>query len=163
MRTILLILALTSFVSVSILPAHDDGTEHNHDHSHEAHHHSAPNGGTLVEIGDHSGNLEFKFNSKKGLLKVWLLDGCAENYVRSDQKDFSIQLISRHLDGDFEEPMLTLKMKAKANLLTGETVGNTALFQVKDKRLKNAKRIKGMIPELIYKGAKFKQLYFDLE
>lgn len=163
MRLFLLTLILISFSLVSPVFSHDDGSEHNHDHSHEAHHHTAPNGGTLVEIGDHSGNLEFKFNRKKGLLKVWLLDGCAENYVRSDQKEFAIQLISRHLDGEHEQSMLTLKLKAKANLLTGETLGDTSLFQIKDKRLKNAKRIKGMVPELIYKDATFKQLYFDLE
>jgi len=129
--------------------------KHSHgDHGH-GHVHTAPHGGTLVEIGQHAFNLEFVRDPAKGLLTAYVLDGHAENFVRLPIPSFSV---AAELGGKTE----TLVLSAVANSQTGEKVGDTSQFEVTADFLKSPGALKGAVPNLEIRGQKFESIQFTL-
>ncbi|MEO5960363.1 MAG: hypothetical protein ABIR80_14710 [Opitutaceae bacterium] len=116
------------------------------------HHHSAPHGGTLVELGEHAYSLEFVRDSNAGTLTVYALDGHAENFIRLSA--LAIQLVA--MPGGKYTP---ISLKAVANSATGETVGNTSQFEAQADWLKTAGEFAGIVT-LEIKGTKFEQVPF---
>tara|TARA_R110002126_G_scaffold60156_6_gene156911 strand:- start:3706 stop:4290 length:585 start_codon:yes stop_codon:yes gene_type:complete len=138
---------------------------HGHDHDHE-HEHEAPGigeahqpqhvGGFLVAASDHVANVEIVPNFEKGEMQVFLYDGCVEKSVRSEQAEIPITL--QLADGPREFVAM-----AQANELTGETVGDTSEFLVKDDALKGAKHVTGTIQEVHFLGARYTNLAFNTD
>ena len=61
---------------------------------HSGHHvHTAPHGGQLVEIGKHGSgyNLELVLH-EDGFLKIYVLDSCAENFLRIPASSIDIEV-----------------------------------------------------------------------
>lgn len=85
------------------------------------HAHRAPHGGSLVEVGHHEFNLEFMADHENGMLRCFVLDAHAENFVRISQPVIFLQV------GHGERVALA----AVADRRTGETVGNTSEFSGK--------------------------------
>lgn len=116
----------------------------------DSHGHVAPHGGVLVELGDHFGFLEFVLDAEAGTLTAYVLDGGAEQAVRIAQP--AIRLM-------FEKPASlisqTLAMAGKANVLTGETVGDTSQFELKHEALKGQTVLNARVVELSVKGQTF--------
>jgi hypothetical protein len=128
---------------------------HNHaDHDHAKHFHTAPHGGTLVEIGEHAYNLELLRDPATGKLTAWVLDGHAENFVRI--KAPSIELVA--MPGGKFTP---LSLKGVANPATGETATDTSQFEVQADWLKTAGEFAGIFTIEI-KGTKFEKVAFSL-
>lgn len=119
--------------------------DHEHDHGH-GHVHVAPHGGTLVELGDHQFNLELLLNRQTGELQVFVLDAHAENFVRVDWPALELSIAR---DGAGQEPVV---LSAVADVLTGETVGNTATFAVEAAWLRTAVAVVGTVPPLTVRG-----------
>jgi len=123
-------------------PADDDG-----------HAHDAPHGGVLVELGDHFGFLEVVLDAEAGSLTAYVLDGGAEQAVRIAQPSISFT---------FETPQAiasqTLVLTAKANVLTGETVGDTSEFSIIHSAFKGQTMLSARVGELTVKGQTFKDL-----
>jgi hypothetical protein len=123
------------------------------------HHHVAPNGGILIPLGDHSGNIELLFQPETGKVRIWLLDGCAENYIRSAQKE--IQLVVRRQEvtlgvtGAVDDRVIRLPLAAIGNRLTGETVGNTSEFGAVIDSLKGVKKFTGFFDKVEFRGFEF--------
>jgi hypothetical protein len=115
------------------------------------HVHTAPHGGTLIEVGDHAYNLELLRDSASGKLTVWVLDGHAENFVRI--KAATIEAAAA-VGGEKK----TLSLKAVANAATGETVGDTSQFEVQADWLKGAAPIEVTVPSVEIKGRRFERL-----
>ena len=126
-----------------------------HDHAAPANHaHTAPRGGTLVEIGDHAYNIELLRDPAAGKLTAWILDAHAENYVRV--KATVIALVAMP-GGKFTPLTLT----AVANPATGETVGDTSQFEVQADWLKTAGAFAGILTVEI-KGTTFAKVEYSL-
>jgi hypothetical protein len=86
-----------------------------------AHAHAAPNGGKLIELGEHFANLELLYEPATGLVRVLVLDAHAERYVRSGTGELVLDL---HAPAGVE-----LRLVGVASTLTGETSGDTARFE----------------------------------
>lgn len=112
------------------------------------HVHTAPHGGTLVEVGDHAYNLELVRDGIAGKITVYVLDGHAENFVRIAAP--SIDLVA-FVRGERR----ALSLQAVANPATGETVGNTAQFEARADWLKSTAEFPGQIDSLDIRGTKF--------
>lgn len=125
--------------------------QHNHSHSHDHHHHhEAPHGGTLISLGDHEAHLELVLDAATGEMTGYVLDAEAEKALRSPDKELKLQVYGRDV-----KTTTALVMKAVANPLTGETVGNTSQFQVKHDVLKGKKQFTVYVESITIRGAKF--------
>jgi hypothetical protein len=125
-----------------------------HGHSHGGHAHAAPHGGTLVELGDHEYNLELVLDAAAGKLKAYVLDGHAENFVRIQADAFTVKAKV----SDREE---TLEFRAVANEATGETVGDTSVFEVQADWLKDTPAFDGVLQQLLVKGRVYQLIKFQ--
>lgn len=118
------------------------------DHAHEA-----PHGGTLVELGNHFAYLELVLDAEAWSLTVYVLDAEAEQAVRITQPTIGVTF-------DAPERMTgqAFTLEAKANVLTGETVGDTSQFGVTDAALKGISVNGARIREVTVKGQTFRDL-----
>ena len=118
------------------------------------HVHTAPHGGTLVELGEHAYAVELLRDRTAGKLMVWILDAHAENFVRI--KSPTIELVA--MPGGKFTP---LSLAAVANAATGETVGDTSQFEVQADWLKTADDFAGIITVEI-RGTKFEKVGYEI-
>jgi hypothetical protein len=123
-------------------------------HNHGGHAHTAPHGGTLVELGDHAYNVELLRDPAAGKLTAWILDAHAENFVRIASP--AIEVVA--MPGGKFTP---LSLAAVANPATGETVGNTSQFEVQADWLKTSGPFTGIVTVEI-RGTKFEKVGFAL-
>lgn len=136
---------LLVFAAVFLLPACSK-----HDASHAAHQHTAPHGGTLVELGEHAYSVEFLRDRAAGKLTVWVLDGHAEKFVRITSP--ALELIA--MPGGKYTP---LSLQAVANDATGEKIGDTSQFEAQADWLKTADEFAGILTIEI-RGKKYEQV-----
>lgn len=131
---------------------HDHDEHKDHDHDKDGHDHGHENdarfGGKMNEIGDHFAWAEALVDDEDGTLTIWMWDAHVENPMRL--KAASLTLKTKLGGKDVE-----LKLAARADELTGETVGNTQQFMVEDARLKGIKSLDGVIVKLEAKGSTF--------
>jgi hypothetical protein len=124
------------------------------DHAHGHHHHTAPHGGTLVELGEHQFNLEFVRDATAGTLTAYVLDGHAENFIR-------LPLPAIPLTAMVNGMPQPLALTATASTATGETVGDTSQFVGQADWLKTATSFDVVIPALDIRGAMFADVKFN--
>ena len=128
------------------------GCGDSHDHAGEkpggGHDHTAPHGGTLIELGKHEFNLELVLDAANGVLNAYVLDGHAEKFVRIAMPSFEIIVKA----GDKAE---TLKFTPVANPATGETADNTSQYQARSDLLKTATSFEGVLKEINIRGISF--------
>ncbi len=143
--------SLGALVILSLLVA-GCGGQHEHTHDHAAGHvHTAPHGGVLVELGDHLYNLEFLFNPATGRLQAWVLDGHAENFVRSAMPSFEVVITTAG-------GPRTVVMLPVANPATGETVGDTSQFEAEVPWLAAIGAFAAEIPGVTVRGTQFENV-----
>jgi Ni/Co efflux regulator RcnB len=123
------------------------------------HHHEAPNGGTLIALGDHFAHLELVLDKETGRLKAFVLDGEAEKAVRLKQDSIVIEALLPAADG--EPTTTTLTLRPSSNVLTGEKVGDTSLFEWGYESLKGVDKFTGVVKELEIKGTTLKDVKFQ--
>lgn len=124
------------------------------DHAHGHHHHTAPHGGTLVELGEHQFNLEIVRDAAAGTLTVYVLDGHAENFIRTPLPGIALIATVNGLP----QP---LALTASASQETGEKVGDTSAFAGQAGWLKTTANFDVVIPVLEIRGAKFTDVKFN--
>jgi hypothetical protein len=128
------------------------GSDHaGHDHHH---HHTAPHGGTLVELGDHLFNVELVRDAAAGKLSLYVLDAHAENFVRTALPGIALTVQAGAATH-------TLPLLPVANAATGETVGDTALYEATAAWLTTTATFTGEIPRLELKGRTFTNVKFS--
>jgi hypothetical protein len=127
---------------------------HAHSHAPAKHAHTAPHGGTLVEIGDHAYNVELLRDAATGKLTAWFLDGHAENFVRL--KAPSIEIVATVAGAK-----QTLVLAAVANPATNEKVGDTSQFEVTADWLKTTATFDAVIPAVTIKDTPFTAIAFN--
>jgi hypothetical protein len=146
---------ILSVLTAAALAVTLTGCGDSHDHSKDSggHHHSAPHGGMLLEIGQHEYNLEFVVDTAAGKLDLYVLDGHAENFIRIAMP--AIEVIATA--GDKTEKLV---LQPVANNATGEKAGDTSQFQAQADWLKTTPVFDGVINEINIKGSKHTFLPF---
>src|SRR5262249_6840849 len=117
-------------------------------HKHE---HKAPHGGTAVVLGNELYHVEFVLDSNAGKLEAFLLDGEMESFVRSADPQLEVKA---EVAGKTE----TLMLKPIANIATGETEGNTALFEGEAPWLKETKQFDAVLRSVTLRGTTFTEV-----
>jgi hypothetical protein len=126
------------------------------DHGH-SHHHEAPNGGTLIALGDHFAHLELVLDKATGKLTGYVLDGEAEKALRIKQDGISIEA---RLGEGASATSQSLTLNAVDNVLTGEKVGDTSQFEGTFGSLKGVERFQAKVKELTLKGKTLRDVEF---
>ncbi|MCI0387666.1 MAG: hypothetical protein MOB07_02695 [Acidobacteria bacterium] len=116
------------------------------------HEHSAPHGGTLVELGEEFAHLEIVLDAAMGKLTAYALDGEAEKAVSLEQPELEIAV---------KAPRATIKLGGVANSLTGETSSDTSEFAGQSDKLKGASELDGVIKAVSIKGKQFNNVAFN--
>jgi hypothetical protein len=114
----------------------------------QAHAHTAPHGGVLVELGAHQYNLEFVRDSAAGRLTVYALDGHAENFVRLAQPEIVIAIRRGDLGAE-------VALKAVANPATGEMAGDTSQFEAVAEVFTGTIPFDAVVKSVTLRGTKF--------
>ncbi len=120
-------------------------------HQHE---HTPPHGGTAVVLGKEQFHLELVRDATNGLMQVYVLDGHMENFVRLTNTTIELAV---QVDGKSQ----MLSLNAVAATASGETVGDTALFEARAEWLKTTTNFDGTIKALTVRGAQFKDVTFN--
>jgi len=126
------------------------GTAHDQPKPHQNH---PPHGGTPVVLGDEAFHLELVRDPGTGTLRCYVLDGEMEEFVRIGASRLTLEV---ERDGG----KATLALLPVADLATGETVGNTSLFEARAEWLKTTDRFKGVFRDLKIQDQTFKAVAF---
>jgi hypothetical protein len=111
-----------------------------------------PHGGTPVPLGDDY-NLELVRDGAEGTLSGYVLDDEMEDFVRSSSS--SITIVA-NVGGRTQ----TLVLAAVANPATGETVGDTSLFQAQADWLKTTPSFEGSLVSVTVRKTAFSGISF---
>lgn len=104
-------------------------------------------------LGDEAFHLEFVRDEEAGKLQAYVMDGHMENFIRIKAESFKVKV-----EGDLEPA--ELELKAVANDATGETVGDTSLFEVQADWLKTTTNFTASIPVFELRDQKFENVSF---
>jgi len=124
----------------------DKKTAHGHDHT-------APHGGVLVELGDHVAYLEFVLDSETGTLTMYVLDGEAEKALRVTHETVGVLFATP--EAIAARPF---ELQARANVLTGETVGDTSQFTLTQDAFVGLTAFTAKVIEVRVKGRSFRDV-----
>ena len=113
-----------------------------------------PHHGTPVELGDEQFTIELVREPASGLLRAYVLDGEMESFIR---------IATRQLDLEVQRPgrKETLTLKPVSDLATGETLGDTSLFEARADWLKSTDTFKGVFKNLKIQDQVFKSVEFS--
>ncbi len=144
----LLVLALAAaLVGACTKGPADSGAPHKHEHH-------PPHGGTPVVLGDEAYHIELVLDAQAGVLQAYVFDGELENFIRCSAP-------SMEIDATAGGAAHTLVLAAVPNAATGETVGDTSLFQAQAEWLKGAREFDGVIPSVSVRGSTFTDVKFN--
>ena len=141
------------------------GCEKKEEHHHEqgepqktdAHHeHTAPHGGTLVVFGDEFAHIELVLDQTTGQLTGYVLDGEAEKSIRLSQNTIELKIHREDIQSEF-----TLQLSGVANVLTGETAGDTSQFAAQSDLLKGVSEFHAEIVSIDIRGQMFADIDFE--
>ena len=117
-----------------------------HEEPEAAHHHEAPHGGTLVELGEHFANLELSVDAATGQVRAWIHDAHAENTIRVAMRRLPLA-ISLENGQRFD-----LLLEPVENVLTGEAPGDTSEFAGQSEQLLGVTSFHGVLPTVVIRG-----------
>jgi hypothetical protein len=136
-----------ALIGCSREPTPDSAAPHKHVHH-------PPHGGTPVVLGDEVYHLELVLDSQNGVLQAYVFDGELENFIRS-------AVPSIEIDATVDGLPKTLLLMAVPNPATGETVGDTSLFQAQADWLKATRDFDGVIKSVTIRGTTFTDVKFN--
>ncbi len=142
-----LALPVAWFTGCSRNPAPDSGTPHKHVHH-------PPHGGTPVVLGDEVYHIELVLDAPSGTLQAYVLDGEMENFIRS-------AVPSIEIDVKGGGAPRTLVLAAVANPATGETVGDTSLFEARADWLESTREFDAVLRSVTIRGTTFTDVKFN--
>ncbi len=118
------------------------------------HEHKPPHGGTPVVLGDEIYHVELVLDAATGKLQAFVFDGELENFIRSAVPAIEI-------DAAVNGQPRTVVLSAVANPATGETVGDTSLFEGQADWLKAAKEFDATLKIITIRGTTFADVKFN--
>lgn len=107
------------------------------------HAHTAPHGGTLVDL--EGAHLELTLDRQTGKITGYILDAEAEKAVRIEQK--VIRMIAAT-----KTQTIVVDLEAVGNPLTGEKPGDTSQFEGRSTPLKDLAEFECQVKEITVKG-----------
>jgi hypothetical protein len=147
MAPVMLLSAVALFAGCSKAPTAASGQTHLHvDHP--------PHGGTAVVLGDEAYHIELVLDSTTGTLQAYVLDGEMEDFIRSAVPSIEIAATVGGVPK-------TIILAAVANPATGETVGDTSLFEARAAWLTSAKEFDGVLKSITIRGTTFTGVKFN--
>lgn len=108
---------------------HKDGKKP--DGSGAGHKHAAPNGGTLIEIGEHYANVEVLLDNKEGHLTLFMLGAHAAKPAKLTQPSVEVTL-----SPEGGEPIKLSAKPLKSELTDTGSEGGASVYEVMDAKLK---------------------------
>ena len=118
------------------------------------HEHHPPHGGTAVVLGAEAYHLELVRDATTGALQVYVLDGEMEDFIRISAPSMIIDAVVNNA------PQL-LGLRPVATTATGETVGDTALFEGQAEWLKTAGNFDATLRSITIRGTTFTDVKFN--
>jgi hypothetical protein len=118
------------------------------------HEHKPPHGGTPVVLGDEIYHVELVVDASTGKLQAYVFDGELENFIRTKAPSLTIDAV---VNGAPQ----TLVLAAVANPATGETVGDTSLFETQADWLKTTPSFDGTLQSITIRGTTFTAVKFN--
>jgi len=118
------------------------------------HEHHPPHAGTPVVLGNEAYHLELVLDAATGKLQAYVFDGELENFIRISVASLEIDTI---VDGQPE----TLVLKPVPNPATGETVGDTSLFEAQASWLKTTKSFDATLKSITIRGTTYSDVDFN--
>ena len=118
------------------------------------HEHQPPHGGAPVELGREEYHLEFVLVSAAGQLQAFVLDGEMENFIRIAAP--SLEVTAKV--GGREEKLLLLPV---ANHATGETVGDTSMFEAYADWLKTTPAFDAILKQITIRSTTYTNIAFN--
>lgn len=118
------------------------------------HEHVAPHGGSPVVLGDEAYHLELVRDAATGTLQVYVLDGEMENFIRTNMSALDVVA---NVGGSPQ----TLTLRPVANAATGETAGDTALFEGRADWLKTTPQFDATLATITIRGTTFRDVKFN--
>jgi hypothetical protein len=118
------------------------------------HEHKPPHGGTPVVLGDETYHIELVRDATSGKLQAFIFDGELEDFIRSSVSSFDVVAT---ING---APM-SLVFKPVANSITGETVGDTSLFETQADWLKTTGDFDAVLKSITIRGSTFSDVKFN--
>jgi hypothetical protein len=118
------------------------------------HHHHPPHGGTVVMLGEEEFHIELVADETANKLQAYILDSELENFVRSTSASIGITATAA---GKSRE----LVLAAVPNTETGETVGDTSLFETDADWLKATPRFDGVLKSVTIRGTTYSDVKFN--
>jgi hypothetical protein len=118
------------------------------------HEHKPPHGGTAVVLGTEIYHLELVRDAAAGKVQAYVLDGELENFIRIAQPEIIIQVTEPASAG-------RLVLHAVGSPATGETVGDTSLFEGQADWLKTTGTFDGSVQQVTIKGTAFSAVTFN--
>jgi hypothetical protein len=116
-----------------------------------AHEHHAPHGGSLQVFGHEVAHLELVLDAGTGHLTAYALDGEAEGPVRLKQHVIRLRVTSCTPS----RAPFNLTLRAVANPLTGETVGDSSQFEGAAAALKGVQGFQAVAGPVTLRGVAF--------
>jgi len=118
------------------------------------HEHHPPHGGTPVVLGDEAYHLELVLDPATGRLQAYVLDGEMENFIRSAAPSVEI-------DAQVGGAPQVLVLAAVPNPATGETVGDTSLFEGHADWLETTPQFDATLKRIAIRGTTFADVKFN--
>jgi hypothetical protein len=118
------------------------------------HQHHPPHGGTPIVLGNEAYHLELVRDAATGALQAYVLDGELENFIRVPAA--SLEILTT-VDGLPQ----TLVLRAVPNPATGETVGDTSLFEAQAGWLQTTKTFDATLKTITIRGTVFSDVEFS--
>jgi hypothetical protein len=112
-----------------------------------------PHGGTAVALGEDY-KMELVLDAPAGKLDAYVFDGEFENFVRIATESFEV---TARLPGREE----ILAFKAVPNTATGETVGDTSMFETQADWLKTQSSFDAVLKQVTVRGTAFSNVAFN--
>ncbi|MDB6168991.1 MAG: hypothetical protein JWM88_1855 [Verrucomicrobia bacterium] len=118
------------------------------------HEHHPPHGGTPVVLGEEVYHLELVLDAAAGKVQAFILDGEMESFIRSSAPSFEVV-------ATVEGRPQSLVFRAVANPATGETVGDSSLFEAQAGWLKATASFEAELKSLTIRGTTFTGVKFN--
>lgn len=122
----------------------------------DKHVHAPPHGGTAVVLGNEAFHLEFLRDAIARKFQVYVMDGELEKFIRISVPSFTV---TAAVGGQKQ----TLTFKPVANPATGETVGDTSLYEAQADWIGQitAEAFNAVVDAITIKGVQFKNVKFN--
>ncbi len=141
-------------MAMGILSTGCDRQDHGGGAGSGGHGHASAHGGVAVELGDHQYHLDFVAEPSTGVLKAWVMDAHAENFVRVTNASWSVRITAAGVENE-------LALQAQGNAATGEKEGDSSLFLGQADWLKGVERFTAVVPSIEIRGQTYKDLRFS--